>query len=171
MPKRKNRERQQARKEKQRRRESPPPPDLSHAASTSHPLPPPSSSWRTTRESDDETPPSSREASLSPLPPLTPTMSLTPAQLLQALVDTNANLQTLTAQVGTLAAVATNPHAPSSSKKTAAPPDDYDGDIKKCKAFLQSFFLYFHGESFTDNKKITMTMSYLKGGNAEEWRN
>ena len=90
-------------------------------------------------------------------------MSLTLAQLIQVLANTNANLQTLM--------VAATPRTPSSLKKTAAPPDDYGGDIEKCEAFLQSLFLYFHGKNFTDEKKITMMLSYLKGGNAEEWRN
>ena len=61
-------------------------------------------------------------------------------------------------------------HPPPDSKKTARPPTDYDGDIKKGDTWLRELYLYFREENFTDDKKITIALSYLQGGNTTVWR-
>ena len=105
--------------------------------------------------------------------------ALTVADVLQLLQGTGIQIGALATQVQNLTtnqAAATQAAAqiaaprPPDSKKTARPPTDYDGDIKKGDAWLRELYLYFREENFTDDKKITIALSYLQGGNAEVWR-
>ena len=118
-----------------------------------------------------------------PMAPAAPTAAapttLTIADILQILQGTRMQIGALATQVQNLttnqaaaAQAATQVAAPrpSDSKKTARPPTDYDGDIKKGDAWLRELYLYFREENFTDDKKITIALSYLQGGNAAVWR-
>ena len=110
--------------------------------------------------------------------PAAPT-TLTVAGILQILQGTGIQIGVLTTQIQNLttnqaaamqaAAQVTAPRPPD-SKKTARPPTNYDGDIKKGDAWLRELYLYFREENFTDDKKITIALSYLQGGNAAVWR-
>ena len=116
-------------------------------------------------------------------PSATPTAAvpaaLTVADILQILQGTGIQIGALTTQVQNLttnqaaaaqaAAQVTAPRPPD-SKKTAQPPTDYNGDIKKGDAWLRELYLYFREENFTDDKKIMIALSYLQGGNAAVWR-
>ena len=104
--------------------------------------------------------------------PAAPT-TLTVADILQILQGTGIQIGVLTTQIQNLTtnqAAATQATAqvtaprPPDSKKTARPPTNYDGDIKKGDAWLRELYLYFREENFTDDKKITITLSYLQGG-------
>ena len=87
-----------------------------------------------------------------------------------ALATQVQNLTTNQAAAAQAAAQVAVPRPPD-SKKTARPPTDYDGDIKKGDTWLRELYLYFREEeNFTDNKKITIAPSYLQGGNAAVWR-
>ena len=106
-------------------------------------------------------------------------MTLTVADILQILQGTGIQIGALATQVQNLTtnqAAATQATAqvatprPPDSKKTARPPTDYDGDIKEGDAWLRELYLYFREENFTDDKKITIALSYLQGGNAAVWR-
>ena len=116
-------------------------------------------------------------APATPAAAATPTLSIT--DVLQVLQNTGLQIGALAAQVQNLttnqaaaaqaAAQVATPRPPD-SKKTARPPTDYDGDIKKGDAWLRELYLYFREENFTDDKKITIALSYLQGGNAAVWR-
>ena len=105
--------------------------------------------------------------------------TLTVADILQILQGTEIQIGALTTQIQNLTtnqaaaaqatAQVTAPRSPD-SKKTARPPTDYNGDIKKGDAWLRELYLYFREENFTDDKKITIALSYLQGGNAAVWR-
>ena len=106
-----------------------------------------------------------------------PTLSIT--DVLQVLQNTGLQIGALAAQVQNLttnqaaaaqAAAQVAAPRPPESKKTARPPTDYDGDIKKGDAWLRELYLYFREENFTDDKTITIALSYLQGGNAAVWR-
>ena len=107
----------------------------------------------------------------------TPTLSIT--DVLQVLQNTGLQIGALATQVQNLttnqaaaaqAAAQIAAPRPPDSKKMARPPTDYDGDIKKGDAWLRELYLYFREENFTDDKKITIALSYLQGGNAAVWR-
>ena len=110
--------------------------------------------------------------------PAAPT-TLTVTDILQLLQNTGLQIGALTTQIQNLTtnqaaaaqatAQVTAPRPPD-SKKTARPPTDYDGDIKKGDAWLWELYLYFREENFTNDKKITIALSYLQGGNAAVWR-
>ena len=105
--------------------------------------------------------------------------TLTVADILQILQGTGIQIRALATQVQNLttnqaaaaqAAAQVAAPRPPDSKKTTRPPTDYDGDIKKGDAWLRELYLYFREENFTDDKKITIALSYLQGGNATVWR-
>ena len=52
-----------------------------------------------------------------------------------------------------------------------ATPDPFNGNLAKTEEFLTSLLLYFTGKGdlMTDNQKITMALSYMKGGTAGQW--
>ena len=113
-------------------------------------------------------------------PPAAPAATVAPATLpvadiLQILQGTGIQIGALATQVQNLttnqaAAAQVAAPRPPDSKKTARPPTDYDGDIKKGDAWLRELYLYFREENFTDDKKITIALSYLQGGNTTVWR-
>ena len=105
--------------------------------------------------------------------------TLTVTNVLQLLQNTGLQIRALTTQIQNLttnqaaaaqAAAQVAAPRPPDSKKTARPPTNYDGDIKKGDAWLRELYLYFREENFTDDKKITIALSYLQGGNATVWR-
>ena len=112
-------------------------------------------------------------------PPAAAPTTLTVTNVLQLLQNTGLQIGALTTQIQNLttnqaaaaqaAAQVATPRPPD-SKKTAQPPTDYDGDIKKGDTWLRELYLYFREESFTNDKKITIALSYLQGGNAAVWR-
>ena len=74
--------------------------------------------------------------------------SLTVANILQILQGTGIQIGVLTTQIQNLttnqaAAAQVAAPRPPDSKKTARPPTDYDGDIKKGDAWLRELYLYF----------------------------
>ena len=105
--------------------------------------------------------------------------ALTVADILQILQGTGIQIGALATQVQNLttnqaaaaqaAAQVTAPRPPE-SKKTAQPSTNYNGDIKKGDAWLRELYLYFREENFTDDKRITIALSYLQGGNTTVWR-
>ena len=106
--------------------------------------------------------------------PAAPT-TLTVADILQVSQNTGLQIEALTAQVQNLttnqaAAAQIAAPRPPDSKKTARPPTNYDGGLKKGDAWLRELYLYFREENFTDDKKITIALSYLQGGNTTVWR-
>jgi hypothetical protein len=67
-----------------------------------------------------------------------------------------------------------SPHIHSSSSHVSlkvAPPDPFNGSLAKSEEFLTSLTLYFHGKggNLTDEQKITLALSYMKGGTAGQW--
>ena len=105
--------------------------------------------------------------------------TLTVADILQILQGTGIQIGALTTQIQNLttnqaaavqAATQVAAPRPPDSKKTARPPTNYNGDIKKGDAWLRELYLYFREENFTNDKKITIALSYLQGGNATVWR-
>ena len=100
--------------------------------------------------------------------------TLTVADILQILQGTGIQIGALATQVQNLttnqAAAQVVAPRPPDSKKTARPPTDYNGDIKKGDTWLRELYLYFREENFTDDKKITIALSYLQGGNTTVWR-
>ena len=105
--------------------------------------------------------------------------TLTVTDVLQLLQNTGLQIGALTTQIqnlttnqaaATQAATQVAAPRPPDSKKTAQPPTDYDRDIKKGDTWLRELYLYFREENFTNDKKITITLSYLQGGNATVWR-
>ena len=52
-----------------------------------------------------------------------------------------------------------------------ATPDPFTGNLAKSEEFLTSLTLYFHGKggNLTDEQKITLALSYMKGGTAGQW--
>ncbi|KIJ34503.1 hypothetical protein M422DRAFT_233468 [Sphaerobolus stellatus SS14] len=51
-----------------------------------------------------------------------------------------------------------------------ASPDVFDGTISRSSAFLNQLSLYFKGKKITsDDDKITITLSYMKGGTVGPW--
>ena len=76
----------------------------------------------------------------------TPPNALTVADILQILQNTGLQIGALTNQVQNLttnqAAAQVVAPRPPDSKKTARPPTDYDGDIKKGDAWLTELYLY-----------------------------
>src|SRR3981189_1124574 len=57
----------------------------------------------------------------------------------------------------------------SSSKKTPKAPKNFDGSIEGGHAFLRELYLYLYGKPFTDEKKITIALSFLCEVDAAEW--
>ena len=121
----------------------------------------------------------SGSGSNAPRPTAPPAMvaptALTVTDILQVLQNTGLQIGALTAQVQKLttnqaAATQIATPRPPDSKKTAQSPTDYDGDIKKGDAWLRELYLYFREKNFTDDKRITIALSYLQGGNATVWR-
>ena len=65
-------------------------------------------------------------------------------------------------------------HNPLSSKSLVAAPFKYDGNKKEYETFLWQLQLYIRGNNVilsTDEKKITVALSYIEGGDAEIWAN
>lgn len=52
-----------------------------------------------------------------------------------------------------------------------APPDIFSGNLAKSEEFLVSLALYFmgKGDNYTDGQKVTIALSYMKGGTAGQW--
>ena len=114
-------------------------------------------------------PSSTRTLTTPPTAPAaaTPT-TLTITDVLQVLQNTGLQIGALTAQVQNLttnqaAAMQVATPRPPDLKKTAQPPTNYDGDIKKGDVWLRELYLYFREESFTNDKKITIALSCLQG--------
>jgi len=63
------------------------------------------------------------------------------------------------------------PHTSSFVNLKVAPPDPFNGNLAKSEEFLTSLNLYFHGKggNLTDEQKITVALSYMKGGTAGQW--
>jgi hypothetical protein len=60
--------------------------------------------------------------------------------------------------------------AQESSGLKVASPDVFDGTVSKSSAFLNQLSLYFKGKKITSNDdKITITLSYMKGGTVGPW--
>ena len=97
---------------------------------------------------------------------------ITTAQVLQALSGLGDKVSSAFDAIEALAGKTPDP-APtssSSSKKTAKAPENFDGSIEGGHAFLRELYLYLYGKPFTDEKKITIALSFLCEGDAAEWR-
>ena len=70
--------------------------------------------------------------------------------------------------------VADSMHNPLSQKSLVATPSKYDGNKKENDTFLRQIQLFIRGNTAilsTDEKKITVALSYIEGGDAEIWAN
>ena len=79
----------------------------------------------------------------------------------QAITDLADHTATgLTTATNTIA----QPPTSSLSKKTAKASEEYDGDLEGGHTFIKELYLYLYGETFDEEKKITIALSFLSKG-------
>jgi hypothetical protein len=102
------------------------------------------------------------------------------ARQMQQLMTSNVQVQQQLSHLMSASAASAAPVVPTPSTKSTfhaevtklkvATPDPFNGDLAKSEEFLNSLSLYFMGKhGITDEEKITVTLSYMKGGTAGQW--